>query len=294
MKKNELLLLWRTFGIQTQVLIKIIMKKTELTKEQFFLINDIKVNTQQLQELKEIFQKVAFGYPLEYILEKAEFYGLDFYVDKWCLIPRDDTEIMVSTAIDTITKQKNNIVYIDVWTWSWAIPISIIDNVWDNIDTAFALDISEDALKIAQKNINLYKLNTKIILKKSNLLDEIFIYLNSNTLGEKSYIITANLPYIKEEDYGNMDKDVILHEPAIALYGWKNTGFEMYEKLFQQIYQLKKSYSSKINNCKEVILFIEIGFDQKHIAINFIHKKNLKYQVFQDTMWIARCIKIQF
>ena len=100
-------------------------------------------------------------------------------------------------------------------------------------------------------------------------------------------IITANLPYIKDEDYGNMDKEVILHEPAIALYGWKKTWFEMYERLIGQIYEIKK-----ISSITQISLFIEIGFDQKLIAENFLNKEKLLYKIHCDNSWIDRCIQI--
>jgi len=93
------------------------MKKAGLNKSQFFLAEELKIKESDLEDLKNIFRKVAFGYPIEYILEKAEFYGLDFYVDKRCLIPRNDTEIMVDEAVKEILNSPDSglgVFYIDI------------------------------------------------------------------------------------------------------------------------------------------------------------------------------------
>ena len=86
-----------------------------------------------------------------------------------------------------------------------------------------------------------------------------------------------------------MDKEVILHEPSVALYGWKKTGFELYEKLIHQILDIKK-----INNTTTVILFIEIWFDQKEIATAFLDEISLEYKIVRDNRWVERCIKVNF
>jgi methylase of polypeptide subunit release factors len=74
-----------------------------------------------------------------------------------------------------------------------------------------------------------------------------------------------------------MDQDVILHEPALALYGGIKTGFELYEKLISQCFELKKSH-----NIKNLFLFIEIGFDQKNISTNYLENKKLQFEMFKD------------
>jgi methylase of polypeptide subunit release factors len=101
------------------------------------------------------------------------------------------------------------------------------------------------------------------------------------------YLITANLPYIKDNDYSHMDKEVILHEPSIALYWWKKTWFEMYEYLIESVFILLSKYS-----LASFTVFIEIGFDQWDVAKKFLLQHNLDYNVYLDNSWIERCIKI--
>jgi len=290
MKKQELLLIWKKIWLQINIVEKILLKKTGLSKSQFFLSEDIIISEKDLEDLKDLFRKIVFGYPIEYALEKAEFYWLDFYVDKRCLIPRNDTEIMVDKAIEEIKNiEDNNIIYIDVWTGSWAIPVSIVDNVWQYIDKVFAVDISIYALQIAKKNITTHNLVDKIELLESDLLSK--INFSTEGFSPLNHIITANLPYIKDEDFWNMDKDVILHEPSVALYWWAWTWFELYEKLIEQIIEKSKGLKPYV---EKITLFIEIWFDQKEVSINYLENKKLNFEIFKDNWWIERCVKIGF
>ena len=285
MNKQEIIILWKQFWIQRDNVERIIQKITGLSKKDLFLQEEISISDIDMEKITQYFKKLNFGYPLEYVLESAEFYWLDLYVDKRCLIPRDDTEVMVDNALKIIDTLEWKILYIDVWTWSWAIASSILSNTKDLWKTSLWLDISDDALDVAIININNYKLEGKIALFKSDLLSTVIdkkLYTDTDSI-----VITANLPYIKDEDYWNMDKEVILHEPSIALYWWKNTWFEMYERLIWEVQTIKKLW-----NIAKVIVFIEIGFDQKEVAQNFLDKQKLLYKIHCDNSWVDRCVEI--
>jgi release factor glutamine methyltransferase len=197
---------------------------------------------------------------------------------------------MVDEAIKEIT---NNCIYIDVWTWSWAIPVSVYKNSKHKISKAYAVDISEDAIEVAKKNIESHNLIDIIKLLKSDLLSifelDTSIFNISWNIDIAKLVITANLPYIKNQDFWNMDQEVILHEPSVALYWWEKTWFELYERLIYQCFKLKS-----IHNIVNLILFIEIWFDQKTIAIKFLEKLELSFEIFKDNWWVDRCIKITF
>ena len=287
MNKLEIISEGKKFWVQKDNVERIIQKISWLSKEELFLLDDISITVNQFKKIKEDFRKLSFWYPFEYILESAEFYWLEFFVDKRCLIPRDDTEVMVDQCLKVIDKMEWEVEYIDVWTWSGAIPISVVSNTNKLNSTSLWLDISPEALEVASLNVDNYKLEDKIVLIESNLLSVVF----ENKLYKKgsNLIITANLPYIKEEDYWNMDKEVILHEPSLALYGWKKTWFEMYEKLISEVSRIKQVW-----NVAQVVLFIEIWFDQKVIAKDFLDKQKLLYKIHCDNSWVDRCIEINF
>lgn len=272
----------------------IIMTHLQVSKTELFLLS--KIDNKCGERIISDFKKRANGEPLEYIIKKAYFFSLEFFVDKRVLIPRNETEMLIKK----VTEIKNLETYtlIDVWTWSSAIAVSIIKNT--KIWFANAIDISKDALEVAKINIAKYNLEDKIHILQSDLLSEV---LQKNSLEkyfydsksssewqiEKNIIITANLPYIKNSDFENMSPETLKFEPHLALFWWKDTGFELYEKLIWQIFELQKKY-----NIKTIILFIEIGFDQKEIAKNFLHNVWLRFEIYTDNSQIDRCIKIFF
>ncbi len=269
----------------------IITKVTGLTKNQLFLIKDIK--DKYIENIKKNFLRLSEWEPIEYIINKAEFYNLEFYVDNRTLIPRNETEIIIEQTLKELEKNKDNkITLIDIWTWSWCIPISILKNIpiyIEQINNIFAIDISKKALEVTKKNINKYNLKNNIRTINWNLLND---FLNwEYKIKNWILIITANLPYIKQDDFKNMDKSVIKYEPHTALYGWNQTGFELYEILIEQTIKLKQDYKSSL---KKILLFIEIGFDQYEISKEFLQNNKLKFEYFYDCNTIIRTLKITF
>lgn len=217
--------------------------------------------------------------------DNEEFFALPFYVDSRVLIPRNDTETMIYQVLKEIKSKEYTL--IDVWTWSSCIPVAILKNAKYQPEEAFALDISLDALEVAKINIEKHDLQDKLKLINSDLL-EVFLN-NSQKISTKQLIITANLPYIKNWDFENMDKEVLDNEPHIALFWWEETGFELYEKLIGQISEIKKIY-----NLEQIILFIEIWFDQREYGEKYFKNLNLKFEYFKDLWWIDRIVKICF
>ncbi len=214
-----------------------------------------------------------------------EFYSIPFYVDNRVLIPRNDTEILVDQALKTI-KTSDFKEIIDIWTWSWVILISIFKNN-NTIEKYYWIDISKDALEVASINIEKHNLWWQIKLLNSDLL-EVFLSKNEKIFSKK-IILTANLPYIKNWDFINMDLEVIQNEPHIALFWWEKTWFELYERLFDQIILLKNIY-----NIEKIILFIEIWFDQYEYSKSYLEKIKLNFEYFKDFNSIYRVIKIEF
>ncbi len=289
MKKKEFFKYAKKAWIKENIAFFFLEKVTGLQKKELFFLEEI--DDKYLEILQKYFSRYKLWEPLEYILQKAEFFSLEFFVDSRVLIPRNDTEILVEKAIEEINKNKKNIL-IDVWTGSACIPISIAKNT-KNIEKIFAIDISKEALEVAKINIKKHSLEDKIKLINSNLLENfelnIDFFKNWNI---ENLIITANLPYVKNWDFENMDEETVKFEPDVALYWWEKTGFELYEKLTFQILDLKNNFFN--NKELGVVLFIEIWFDQKKVAVDFLQKNNLQFNIFKDNSWIDRCIKIYF
>lgn len=280
MKKIELIKKYSSLWTKLSHLNDIIQNELNISKSGLFLIDEIEDSKINLIEKK--IRRLQKSEPIEYITNKSLFYSLEFYVDKRVLIPRNDTEVLVKKTIKEINKY-NDILLIDVGTWSSCIPISIAKNT--NLENVIVIDISRKALNVSKKNIIKHNLESKIKQLNSNLLEKLL----NKKIKNKNLIITANLPYIKNDDFENMSKETIAFEPSIALFWWEKTGFELYENLINQILSLKND-----NNFENIILFIEIWFDQYDYTKNYFKKHNLKHEYFKDNFWINRCIKIVF
>ena len=257
---------------------KILQKITGLSAEQLFLrsFGPDDLSWIQAKYYYEYLAQVQTWKPLEYILESAEFYGLDFFVNEYVLIPRNDTEIMVDVALETRWD-----IYIDVWTGSGCIPISVLKNTHHNFHHTYALDISLSALKVAHTNIQNHHIEHDIELVHSDLLEKIL----KKDIRDTKIVITANLPYIKQDDFEHIDKSVYTHEPDSALYWWDHTGFELYGRLIWQCLQLTQLWNT-------ITLLIEIGFDQKEICEQYMQQHQLTYNIFSDRWGIERCVRI--
>lgn len=211
-------------------------------------------------------------------LEEIEFFYTKFAYNKNVLTPRFDTESLVREAISLIKKEQINTL-IDIWVWSWIIPISIWKNT--KLDKIIAIDKSKKALKIAKLNAQKNKVLIDFI--EGDLLRP---FINSKYNISWNLLITANLPYIKNEDRINMSSDTRF-EPKMALFWGEKTGFEIYERFFIQVLKFREIYKNKI------YLICEIWFDQKEVAQKFLTKLGLNFSFFPDLMWIERFIKIK-
>ena len=156
------------------------------------------------------------GKPLAYILGYKEFYGRRFAVTPDVLIPRPETEDII-----TLAKASKNKSIVDVGTGSGCIAITLALEM-PNTDI-IAIDISDAALSVAQKNAK--QLGAKLDFRKNDLLEGL-------TLPEKPLIV-ANLPYV-DKTWNWLDKKSLGYEPELALYAQKE-GLELVYRLIDQI-----------------------------------------------------------
>lgn len=196
------------------------------------------------KKLKEILNIVDLIYlknePLQYVLNEAYFYNEKYVLDGKVLIPRQDSEILVEEAIKLINKN-NFKSMLDMCTGSGCIGISISKN--SSISEVLMIDISQEAVEVAKKNVKIN--NAK---KCKVLLSDLFSSLNNE---KKFDIIVSNPPYIKTSFIDLLDENV-KKEPHISLDGGED-GLVFYRKILNDA----KYYL----NDNGYILF-EIGYDQ--------------------------------
>ncbi len=284
MKKQEYFDIWFQSKLTPSQIEGVLCHVLNISKTELFLLQEISVK--YMYDIQKLFYKVQLWIPEEYVLQTSSFYGRDFFVDARVLIPRTDSEVLVKRAVHNIHLgiDTENTVYVDIGTGSGCIPVSIVSEISPlKFFKNYALDISLEALEVAQKNID-FLVFGKIQTLHSNLMQSLFFLPE---LYEKQLFISANLPYIKENDTENMDTSVVKYEPHVALFWGKKTGFELYETLIKQCFQLKH-----VQSLKSVDLFIEIGFDQYEISKNFLKEMGLLFEYFPDSANIYRVIHI--
>lgn len=178
------------------------------------IINSNKVlNNSQLSKIRQIVAELKTHKPIQYILGKTEFYGLKIKVNEHTLIPRPETEQLV----DWILKE-NFVVALDIGTGSGCISIALAKHTDANVQ---AIDISEDALLIAEENA------------KNNEVEINFIHqdiLQTNYL-QKVDLIVSNPPYVLESEKEKMHENVLDYEPELALFVNDKNPLIFYKKI---------------------------------------------------------------
>lgn len=253
-------------NIIAKELLSYVLKKDKV----YLTINsDTALTDTEYAEFTKYIEQIIDGKPLQYITQKQEFMGMEFFMNENVLIPQPDTEILVETVLDICKRYGNqSLKILDLCTGSGAIAISLSKILNTQV---FASDISTKALKVAEKNNVLN--NTKVEFIESNLFEKIN--------GEKFDIIVSNPPYIKNEEIKLLSKQV-QNEPYIALAGGED-GLDFYRKIIDEAYKY-------IN--KNGYLCLEIGYDQKEDLIKLI-KQNENYEYencIKDLSNNDRCI----
>lgn len=161
-------------------------------------------------KLKGILEELATHKPIQYVLGEAWFAGMKFYVNPHTLIPRPETEELVDWIKETIQHSTFHIqTIIDIGTGSGCIPIALKKKLPKLSVTS--VDVSKDALEVAQKNA--HALQAAIELQQIDFLNE----ATWNQLPVFDMVV-SNPPYIKQSEQASMAKHVLDFEPAIALF----------------------------------------------------------------------------
>lgn len=222
--------------INNDKLSKLLLKEIFNFEDKDILVNK-EITKYQEKKYKNYIVKLKNGEPIQYLLGKADFYGYEFFVNKYVLIPRFETEVLVQSVIEYANTHFKAPNIIDLGSGSGIIGITIKKEIPNAKVTC--LDIDKNALNITQKNSQ--KLGVVIKTIKGNMLDDI---------KEKYDIIVSNPPYIDEKE--EIEPIVYNNEPHLALFAPTN-GLYYYEQI------LKKAQRNL--NPKSLIAF-EIGCTQ--------------------------------
>ncbi|MFK7780825.1 peptide chain release factor N(5)-glutamine methyltransferase [Psychroserpens sp.] len=230
---------------------------------QLVLDSNYMVTSAQEQLFLNALNKLKTHKPIQYIIGETEFYGLSFKVNEHTLIPRPETEELVDWIIKSHSKINRNpqLEILDIGTGTGCIAISLAKKIPKA--KVCALDVSEDALKIARVNADLNEVVLKCI--HGNILNPSEIGFNYES---KNFdIIVSNPPYVRDLEKAEIQPNVLEYEPHLALFvtdenplqfykiicgfaqlNLKNEGvlyFEINEYLAEEMIQLLKDYGFK-------------------------------------------------
>ena len=228
------------------------------------------------QPLFEALGQLKLEKPIQYILGSTQFMDMKFKVNENVLIPRPETEELVRWIIDDFElighKQIN---VLDIGTGSGCIAISLAKYLKNaKVD---ALDISENALEVAQENASLNKV--EIGFMQTDILK--WEYLE-----EKYDIIVSNPPYVRMLEKEQMNSNVIENEPELALFVEDKDPLVFYRKI---------SEFAKSNLKKEGCLYFEInqylGAETKALLENDFYEVELHKDMFSNDRMLKGKLK---
>jgi release factor glutamine methyltransferase len=200
----------------------ILEEKRQLKRIDLALQPDLELTDSEILVWNTIFEQLKLEIPIQYLLGKTSFYGLDFELNSSVLIPRPETEELVEWILESQkSKAKNQKLRIlDIGTGSGCIAISLAKNIASA--KVFALDVSEKALATAEKNAG------------NNKVEVIFItqnILQTDDLKQQFDVIVSNPPYVRNLEKQEIKKNVLDNEPHLALFVEDNDALVFYSKI---------------------------------------------------------------
>ncbi len=210
----------------------------------YLFISDEKIDNAFIETFNTLLQKLIDGIPLQYVIEEWDFFGRTFKVDSRALIPRPETELLIEFIL------KQNIpadpFILDVGAGSGIIGLTLAKELPGSL--VIGIDISHDALTLAQDNKKLLQVKNYFLLQSDIL----------KAINGKFNLIVANLPYIPTADLSALDSIVINNDPVLALDGGE-AGITLIARLIDSAKNL--IYSGGL-------VVLETGYDQAGSVAN--------------------------
>ena len=196
--------------------------------------------------------------PLQYIIGEVDFYREKYKVTPDCLIPRQDTEILVDFAVKNISEGKK---FLDLCTGSGCIAVSTLKNTKNT--AAVALDISAGALSLARHNAEKNGVSDRINFVLADALE--------NAVPGEFYAILSNPPYVSEAAYKELEPEIYF-EPKNAFVGGES-GLDFYCGILSL-------YKDRIS--PDGFFAFEIGYDQAEEITKIASEFGMKTEIIKD------------
>ena len=236
----------------------ILENKQQLKRIDLALQHDLTFSEDEIKIWNAILEQLKNEIPVQYLLGKTSFYGLDFEVNTNVLIPRPETEELVDWIIKSnqVDQNSKGLKILDIGTGSGCIAISLANYIPNA--KVFAIDVSESALDTAKKNAESNKV--EVTFTNKNILETVDL--------EQQYdIIVSNPPYVRNLEKEEIKKNVLNNEPHLALFVEDDDALIFYRKIAELA---QKNLSEKGQ------LFFEINQYLGQEMINLLEEMNFK------------------
>lgn len=237
-----------------------------------YLMYDKPLKQDELDLFREYLKRRSTFEPFQYIIGKVDFYGLKLKVSKDVLIPRPETEILVETIINSCNKRKElNI--LDIGSGNGNISIALAVNL--NNSKVTGIDISEEAIELAQENAQRHNCSGRVNFIKDDIFN-----VRDNKYSEFD-IIVSNPPYVSEKDYTNVQLEIKNYEPDFAVTDFAD-GYQFYVKIIYLAQHILKPHGR---------LFFEIAQGQSEKVKELLKQSNFQnISIIKDYREIDRVI----
>lgn len=219
----------------------LIQDKMGWSRTDLILKSQESFDTLSKESLTKDLETLATGMPIQYVIGKENFWGRDFVVTPATLIPRPETEELVQQALDYLVSiDRGRVLEIGVGTGCISITLALEAPQLKYLAT----DISHEALKVAQQNVDNFSL-PNVQLLTSDVWESI-------PAGTKFDCIVSNPPYIADDEKKYMDASVLSFEPYQALFA-EDDGLAIYKRIASRLEEFLVGSG---------MAFFEIGFQQ--------------------------------
>ncbi len=202
------------------------------------ILNNYSLDLDKVAEFENYKKLLRKGYPLSYILKKCNFLGQEYFLDEGLLIPRPETEELV-TKICSLKKFLQNTICLEVGIGTGVISLNFLQN--KIFKSYLAIDTNPKAIQISQQNLKLKNQKSKKInFFQSDLLKN--KKLKQILKKERNLVLVANLPYVPIQDILKSKENLINFEPRKSIYSGYD-GLNLFSTLLRQIQYLDLKFN---------------------------------------------------
>ncbi len=247
-----------------------------MTRTQLYTEPERRLTAKEEEHLESVVRRRLDHEPTAYIVGECGFYGIDLCIDRGVLIPRPETELLVEKALELahgVAETGKQIVIADVGTGCGAIAVSLALAL--PRARFYATDISARALQVAERNCRRHSVDGRVELLLGDLLEP---------LPGRVDMIVANLPYVRDREFGDLSPEIVVYEPTVALAGGEDG--------LDRIGQMLEQAPGKLNEGAR--LLFEIGYGQGHAAATLVGSRfpRASVDLIRDPAGIDRVVKV--